>query len=70
MKKQITQDQQEIISDVLAEMTEHPIAQRTGMKLTAREVRAWISYYADEEVASDPVIVAGVLDGFNNKNNR
>ncbi len=70
MKNQLTNDQQEIISDVLAEMTSHPIAQRTGMKLTAREVRAWLAYYADEEVAADPVIVAGVLDGFNNKNNR
>jgi hypothetical protein len=70
MKNILTQDQKEIISDVLSEMTSHPIAQRTGMKLTAREVRAWISYYADEETASDPVVVAGVLDGFNNKKSR
>ena len=70
MKNQLTQDQQEIISDVLAEMTEHPRAKRTAMKLTAHDVRAWIGYYADEEVASDPLIVAGVLDGFNNKNSK
>lgn len=67
MKNTLTQDQQELVSDVLQQMTESRLIQRTSYRITERDARCWLSYYADTAAAADKAIVRAVVDGFNGR---